>query len=640
MYSHELGFPRRCCNTKLLLAAICTCACTGLDLQADERPANPIGANVVKVPRAAQPPARKTEQTKHTQAEIQRLIRDLGNPQYTARRSASNELRQIGTEAFDLLYAAVDDADPEVSASANYLLRQIPVRWVQSDDPAAVRSKMRLFGQESESARLQRIEQLDKLANGAGTAALCRIARYDRSPLVSRTAALAIIRPSEKPSAQTKLDPEAVERELGGSTRVAAAWLRQYVSQLRDPAASVAVWKQLVDQESARLEKNAGDTSSDVALGLFWNLAEVYRQIGDRQALSAALDRMIALAADGSDETLVDLLTWLTEKKSWDVLDTFLNKHQSRLEQSKRPLYYAAIARAKQGKKDLAEELAGRAATLPAMQNSLESLSIAKDLEEHSQFEWAVREYRRAIDKPNAESIESLLARIYLANLLHDYEHEKEAAEVIEPLVKSVNGQGRMGQLYLRNREYYGDRLPLPPPDEIGARYHFYRASQYQQEKDWKRAKGELELAINFDPKDADVLIAMYRLPETDAKWHENVLARIHKLMQDFQHEMDENPADAAPYNQWAWLVSNTEGDFKQAIRYSHRSIELNAHGETGAASFLDTLGRCYYAAGDFKNAVKYERQAIAKTDWMQVMQRQLALFEKALAEHERPKSN
>jgi tetratricopeptide (TPR) repeat protein len=80
-------------------------------------------------------------------------------------------------------------------------------------------------------------------------------------------------------------------------------------------------------------------------------------------------------------------------------------------------------------------------------------------------------------------------------------------------------------------------------------------------------------------------------------------------------------------------LVSNTEGDFQKAIRHSHRSIELNKHGESGAASFLDTLGRCYYAAGDYENAVKYEREAIAKVDYLQVMQRQLTLFEKALAD-------
>ena len=129
------------------------------------------------------------------------------------------------------------------------------------------------------------------------------------------------------------------------------------------------------------------------------------------------------------------------------------------------------------------------------------------------------------------------------------------------------------------------------------------------------------------------MLIAMYRFPEEDAKWKDSVRERLRQLTQKFQQQIDEDPTDPSPYNQWAWLVSNTEGDFQKAIRYSHRSLELNTKGESGEASFLDTLGRCYFAAGDFENAVKYERMAVAKIDYMQVMQRQLALFEKALAE-------
>jgi tetratricopeptide (TPR) repeat protein len=106
-------------------------------------------------------------------------------------------------------------------------------------------------------------------------------------------------------------------------------------------------------------------------------------------------------------------------------------------------------------------------------------------------------------------------------------------------------------------------------------------------------------------------------------------------LADKFQHEIDASPSNPVHYNAWAWLVSNTEGDFQKAIRYSHRSIELIPAdaGESAGASFLDTLGRCYYAVGDLENAVKYQREALKKVDYMQVMHRQLALFEKALAE-------
>jgi tetratricopeptide (TPR) repeat protein len=617
---------------KLLLAAIATCASTALTTRGDERPAKSAGASVAKAG-APQPAASSATAEKPTKERIQQLIQDLGSSHYTARRAAATELRQIGSDAFDLLDAATDNADPEVAASANYLLRQIPVRWVQADDHPLVRAQMRNYGQEPEARRLQHVDVLDRLSNGKGNAALCRIARYDRSLLIARTAALAIIRPDEKPSEQPHVEAEVFERELGASTRAPALWLRQYLAQIRDPASSVPVWKSLIEQESNRLNKNMGDTSSDILLGLSWNLADLYRQIGDQPALNGAMDRMIGLAAEGSDDTLVSLLAWLAENKSWTVLDTFLTKHQSRLEQSKRPLYYAALARAKQGKKDLAEELAVKASLVTSPEAPREGLAVAKELEERSQFDWAVREYRRTIEKQPAASVESILGRLWLANLLHDYEHEKEAAEALDPLVKTVLKAGGFGQLYAQTRENWKERVDIPTPEGLAARYHFYRACQYQNEKDLQRARDEYDLAIKFDSEDADVLIAMYLFPKSDAKWHDAALARVTKLVKKFEKEIEENPNDPSAYNQWAWLVSNTEGDFQQAIRYSHRSVELNKRGESGEASFLDTLGRCYYAAGDYENAVKYEREAVAKVDYLQVMQRQLALFEKALAD-------
>src|SRR6188768_1863451 len=101
-------------------------------------------------------------------ARISKLIKDLGSTHYATRRTAATELRQIGPEAFDLLHAATEDADPEIAASANYLLRQIAVRWVQPDDPLTVREVMQKYDKDNEATRLQHVEQLIGLANGAG----------------------------------------------------------------------------------------------------------------------------------------------------------------------------------------------------------------------------------------------------------------------------------------------------------------------------------------------------------------------------------------------------------------------------------------------------------------------------------------
>jgi tetratricopeptide (TPR) repeat protein len=497
-----------------------------------------------------------------------------------------------------------------------------------------VRALLRDYGQQRDELRVARLESLAKLPNSEGVGALCRIARFDRSPLVSRQAALAIIRPDERSSQRPPLDAEVVGQELGTSTRAASTWLRQYLVQLRDPAAAVTSWQQLVDEETKQLEANADDTSTEIVLGLLWNLADLHRELDHQQDLVATVDRMMELDSVAAEDMAVQLLSWLTEHESWKALDEFLAKHQPRLQQSKRPLYYAALARAKQGQRELGEELAQKAADLDP-QAALESFIVAKDLEEHSQFDWAVREYRRTIDKEPVSSHSAILARVYLANLLHDYEKHEQAADVLDPLVKAVLGEGRVGQLYKKLYEYYSGRLSMPETDSLAARLHYFRACQHRDHQDWQRMREELELAIRFDPNDADVVIAMYRFPEADEKWREATRRRIANLSRQFKQEIDENPSDPTPYNQWAWLISNTEGDYSQAVAYSHRSLELipDGAGESAGASFLDTLGRCYYAAGDYENAVKYQRQAVEKVDYMQVMQRQLALFEKTLAE-------
>jgi tetratricopeptide (TPR) repeat protein len=447
-------------------------------------------------------------------------------------------------------------------------------------------------------------------------------------------AALAIIRPEERSESVSHVDPKVVERELGGSSRVAADWLRRYLVQLRDPAASVAYWQELINEEAAQLEQNAADTSAAIVTGLLWNLAELQRQLENRPAIFDVVDRMMGVDPDAVETISIQLLTWINDHRLWDVLDKYLAKHQSQLEQSKRPLYYAAMARAKQGNSEQADQLAEKASQIDS-QATLDSFLSAKDLEEHSQFGWAVREYRRSIDDEKIATHEGILARISLASLLHDYEHFQEAADAIEPLAKAVKNEGQVGQLYAELYRYYRGRLNLLEPKAIPAKLHFYRACVHHTEKDWKREQEELQLAIKADPSDADILIAMYRVPETDEAWRANVRQRIGELSQKLQQEIDEKPGDPNPYNQWAWLISNTEGDFQKAIRYSHRSLELipAGSGKSAGGSFLDTLGRCYFAAGDVENAIKYQRQAIEKVDYMQVMHRQLGQFERALAE-------
>jgi acyl CoA:acetate/3-ketoacid CoA transferase len=71
--------------------------------------------------------------------------------------------------------------------------------------------------------------------------------------------------------------------------------------------------------------------------------------------------------------------------------------------------------------------------------------------------------------------------------------------------------------------------------------------------------------------------------------------------------EIQALPDDANGYNEYAWLVANTEGDVRKAVRYSKKSLEISFDNP----SYLDTLAHCRFAAGDHAAAVR--TQAIAQ---------------------------
>jgi tetratricopeptide (TPR) repeat protein len=169
---------------------------------------------------------------------------------------------------------------------------------------------------------------------------------------------------------------------------------------------------------------------------------------------------------------------------------------------------------------------------------------------------------------------------------------------------------------------------------------------------DVKKQLEHLDKAIAADPQDADVLIAMYRVTMASDEYRERTRERIRRTAADFYKEaeefgrqMDEANEEeirqylsirlASLYNQYAWLVGNTEGDYDMALRYSHKSLELRP----GTAGYLDTLGRCYFAKGDYVSAVRFQAQAAKRDPHNGAISRQLELFQRTLAKEREKKS-
>jgi tetratricopeptide (TPR) repeat protein len=83
----------------------------------------------------------------------------------------------------------------------------------------------------------------------------------------------------------------------------------------------------------------------------------------------------------------------------------------------------------------------------------------------------------------------------------------------------------------------------------------------------------------------------------------------------------------AREYNQYAWLVSNTEGDYAKALDYSLKSLELELDGAK-----LDTCARCYFALGEFDNAIRMQKRALKYMPHSPPLLRQLDEIEGAKA--------
>jgi len=547
-----------CRRSPIALAAVLLVLIARAGVAADD--GHPVVARVNAKPNQAEPAS--------LDARLDKLIDELGSPQFAVRREAAIEIRAIGPEAFDRLQVATQHRDPEIAASASYLLRQIHVAWVGKNDSTIVRRLMRNYAERSDKDRQRIIQVLAMLPDGDGIGALCRVARFDSSLALSRWAALAVIGTIDPDKSSRTADPELIGQEVGASRRVAAAWLRQYQLQLGDPASSVAGWQQLIDEELQRLNSHSDETSSATVTTL---------------------------------------------------------------------MYFVANAHARLAKPKLAEQLAAQASQLEVRQTSgqfeeaLELATLGQQLISLGQVEWALREFRLGYaQQRQLESPVAILARVNGSSLLQDYERYQEAAESLEPLAEELEKNQDLRQSYNGvQAELEQEDVYLPKVNQLMARYHYVLACHFGREHDDKHQREELLAAIEHDETDADVLIAMFRVVDADDAWMADTRRRIQKLSQETEKQIEENPNNSIYYNQWAWLIANTEGDFQKAVRYSRRSLEL----DPGTASYLDTLGRCYYSAGNVDKAIESQREAVRLIPHMQVMQRQLRQFEESLAE-------
>ncbi|MCA9213934.1 MAG: hypothetical protein KDB27_12770, partial [Planctomycetales bacterium] len=237
----------------------------------------------------------------------------------------------------------------------------------------------------------------------------------------------------------------------------------------------------------------------------------------------------------------------------------------------------------------------------------------------------------RGDDADDIAASEVLDARLNLAYKYLDWEEYQKAEDTFAKLIEEAQSNK------------FKEVLQENAIDTLRSKMNVAKSRQLIGVVDKQDERRELlKKALNQDRSNIDILIELYNLPGNSDEFKKEINTRIEYRVSEYQKRIDAYSASYnverygstrqelyMAYNEYAWLVSNTTGDFEKALEYSKRSLDLYPN----SPDYLDTLARCYYANGQYDVAVIHQRKAAKARKSMGQVQRQLDLFEQAYAE-------
>lgn len=609
------------------------------------------------------------------QDQIRRVVEQLGSSDFVIRQYAQEKITEWGPAAFDGLREAQDHPDLEVAVQAKFLLNQLHVIHAHPDDPPEAKTLLQDYSRQSEGQRALRISRLAHIVDPGMTTVLCRIAQLEASEPLSRQAAVHVLR---RQVAVSHAAREAVADEImhyaASSRRASMEWLQAFAVTIRDPRQGETLWRDLIAEQ--RAEQGEENRKPSVELRKWY--ADFLLQVGRRRDAERQIG-MLVPNLDRDRENLIETLDWLIDRHAWSATHKLVERFDLPVEDASVG-YRLAEADRVRGDAKRAGAQAQIALDRPS-NDTQERMNVGEYLVERGLYDWAASEFLRmreldpespvmqvfycnamaglfraqgALDQAyqqfdqalkseanplpasseelGAEALRLLSATVYArrqyAEMLHDEGRDQDAAQVLRPLVDQLRAKNKVFE------QLVGDATVSIP-----ARMHFFLAEHHRQNANHPAQIKALNRGAEFDDEDIDILIAMYRVSNPPDEW--SLINRIRSATRGRRAEIrrmevllerqaalttdlkDEQRRLALELNVYAWLVSNTTGDYRDALRCSKRSLEL-VPDESG---YLDTLARCYFALGDIPQAIHYQEQAVARDAHSGQMNRQLAFF-------------
>jgi tetratricopeptide (TPR) repeat protein len=538
----------------------------------------------------------------------------------------------LGFDAFDALVAAEEHEDPEIAMQAGYLVRQIRSGWTQDTDPRQIQEILKDYELQSDERRLVKIKELAALPDDAGLKWLCRLVRFEKSQQLSKQAALAIMGNPPADDLAWRRRAETIRAELKRTRRPAAQWLDVYLDAHRDPALALPRWSALAAAETQTLSEHPRDTHSQIVIALLKREVELLDGLGRTADTDPVLKQMV-LAERGDSTSLSELIHWFVARKSWNMIDLVAERFAASFDVDAMLMYTLCEARLAQGKQDVADQLAQRALLIHG-DNQQEHVLLANRLSDQGLPRWADREWLYAIELGPAGSQWDVAARKLMANSYHDRQEDGKAAALIAQLVEAAEKDTSIMQRLRTSQQQFEGGI-----NSLRSDMFFYQACQAQAEQNSKEQRSLLDKSLEQNRQNIEALIALFQLVPADDPKREELRAASKEFIDMCREQIEDQPENPTFYNQIAWLVANTEGDFEEAVELSQKSVELAREQEDPPlrlGGLLDTLAHCYAAKGDYASAVKTQEEAMRLDPHTRSIRRALDEFREKLAEQKK----
>lgn len=603
------------------------------------------------------------------------LIEQLGHENFHMRTSAQQSLDKIGLPAYEQLRKALDHPNIQIARSAEYLLRSQNVNWALESDSVEVRTRLQDYSSLDTNNRQTRLLELTVLGTDDSLLALGRIAKFENNELCSRTAAIELLKKlSDFDESRRKQLAQSLLLTIGDSTRTSTRWLEAFSKQtLGLQPFELSQWTQFAQQLIEDLRRTSTTTFASTSLreNLFrqqklqvlhfyeWLVSWVRTQHDREQALSIAM-QSAHLATDNLHATH-EFCTWaLSVDLPELVIDIFKRiSNQNPAEKTGQAgvvldpldpqvLYLVAEAYKQLGEESKANETADRARGIPAIRSALlgqlarnnlpeiqaqQRFSLAVALVKRGLFEWAEAELEEATKLEIGSAASRGSIRLALAELYREGMKYEQAYRVMEKYVNAPPPPDRN----------------LPLAEDFAAKLahvYWYKALHQEQLDNHDAAFQALMLACELNDEsrelNPDIIIFGFQIAKSPAekqaiqKYFEKTVRRFRSDVAELESSLIQIAGNstntevlANSCNQLAWLLACCNSNVDEAIKLSSRSLEFDPEIE----SYLDTMARCQFAAGNLESALDYQQRAVAKSPHSRSMKKQLQEIRQAISE-------